>query len=71
MHSTPENDDPVLKIPIASAFLGVSVATYYRGAKAGRYPRPFKIGLRASGVSRSKLIKCRERMEAASQEQPT
>jgi len=40
----------LMRINEAAAELGVRQSAYYEGAAAGIYPRPFKIGLKASRV---------------------
>lgn len=51
------DDDAPMTIAEACAFFGgptrpLDKSTYYRGAKAGRYPMPYKAGPNLSRVSR-------------------
>jgi predicted DNA-binding transcriptional regulator AlpA len=50
-------ESPVFTIDEACAFFGgsrpIDRSTYYRGAKAGRYPKPISIGPNISRVFRS------------------
>ncbi len=40
----------LMRVPEAAAELGVKLSAFYEGAHAGIYPKPFKIGLKASRV---------------------
>jgi predicted DNA-binding transcriptional regulator AlpA len=57
-------DEAVWRVPVAAAFFGVSVATFYRGVADGRYPKPFRAGLRAARVSAAECRACRDAMMA-------
>ena len=46
---------PVLRLPEAAAYLGVSSSSYYRYAQQGLVPPTIKIGLQAVGVPQNWL----------------
>jgi predicted DNA-binding transcriptional regulator AlpA len=61
--------DELLDVYEACRFIGgtrpVNPATLWRGTKAGRYPKPIKIGPQSVRWRRSELQACIERMIAA------
>ena len=38
-----------LRLPAVLRLIPVSKSTWFRGVQSGKYPRPVKIGMRASG----------------------
>ncbi|MHB8403978.1 MAG: helix-turn-helix transcriptional regulator [Gammaproteobacteria bacterium] len=40
----------LMRLPEAARELGIKLSSFYAGVNAGVYPRPFKIGLKASRV---------------------
>jgi hypothetical protein len=68
MSETPRHiaDDDWLDIGAVCQVIGgtrpINPATYYRGAKAGRYPRPEQRGRNVKRVSREKLTAALRRL---------
>jgi hypothetical protein len=60
------DDDEAVTIKEACRLLGgnerpLNIATYYRGAKAGIYPKPGRVSPNSSRVSRNAVIAARNR----------
>ena len=47
-----------MRLPQVLRLIPVSKSTWFRGIKAGRYPAPVKIGVRASGWRVADIQKC-------------
>jgi predicted DNA-binding transcriptional regulator AlpA len=57
--------DELITLKEACALLGgFHVATYYRGAAAGRYPKPVHPSPNIARVSKRKVLEARERIIA-------
>lgn len=45
----------LMRVPEAAAELGIKLSAYYEGVHTGIYPKPFKIGLRASRIASNEI----------------
>ncbi|MES2659477.1 MAG: AlpA family phage regulatory protein [Verrucomicrobiota bacterium] len=55
-----ENDAELgyLRLPQVLRLIPVSKSTWFRGIQSGKYPRPVKLGIRASGWKVSDIRRC-------------
>jgi prophage regulatory protein len=62
-NSRPKGARPpaLLRLPQVLAVVPVSKSSWYAGIKAGRYPRPVKLGLRISAWREEEIIALIER----------
>lgn len=61
--------EQILKLPQVEIITGLSSSTIYRGAAAGSFPKPIKLGVRSSGFIKSEIEQwLSERIEASRNE---
>jgi len=61
----PEPTAGHLRLPHVLKIIPVSRSTWYRGMKSGIYPRPVKLGIRASGWKIEAIQNCVVALENA------
>ena len=54
-----------VRLPVVLAVLGISRSTFYAGIQSGIYPRPVKVGTRASAWRKSEILDLQNRLAAA------
>lgn len=59
-----ETQTGYLRLPQVLQLIPVSKSTWFRGIKAGRYPAPIKIGIRASGWRAADIRRCLDELDA-------
>lgn len=47
--------EQILKLPQVEQITGLSSSSIYRGASAGTFPKPIKLGVRSSGFIKSEI----------------
>ena len=65
---TESQSNPVegfLRLPQVLKIIPVSRSTWYRGIKSGIYPKPVKLGLRASGWRKEAIQACVQQLDNA------
>jgi predicted DNA-binding transcriptional regulator AlpA len=66
VENTPETNQPMfLRIKEVAALIGIKPAAIDRAIRAGTFPRPFLIGVKAKGFSRSEIDDWMRQRDAA------